>query len=60
MFVVVLEMRLRGACVGSTEDVIDAADAAEAEELAIAAWRAAEPDLTFAPLVTVAAQRFRA
>ena len=51
-FTTILEMRRRGACVGSTEDVIEAADAAEAEELAITAWRAARPDLTFAPLLT--------
>jgi hypothetical protein len=42
----------RGACFDSTEDVIDAADAAEAEELAIAAWRAARPGFTFQPLLT--------
>jgi hypothetical protein len=48
-------MRRQGARVGSTEDLIEAADAAEAEELVIAAWRAARPDHTFAPLLTAAA-----
>ncbi len=59
-FDVTLEMRRRGTACGSTCDVIEAADAAEAEELAIAAWRALRPDLTFAPLLTTAAQPFQA
>ena len=60
MWLVILEMRRRGACVGSTEDVIEPAGPAEAEEFAIAAWRARRPDLTFAPLLTAEAERFRA
>jgi hypothetical protein len=55
MFEVTLEMRRLGAACGSTCDVNEAADAAEAEELAIAAWRALRPNLTFVPLLTVAA-----
>ena len=57
MFEVTLEMRRLGAACGSTCDVIEAADAVEAEEVAIAAWRPARPDLTFAPLLTAPAQR---
>ena len=37
----------------SSSDVIKAAHAAEAEELAIAARRAARPGLTYRPLLTV-------
>jgi hypothetical protein len=42
-----------GECIGATEDTFDAADAAEAEQLAIAAWKAARPSCSFAPLLTV-------
>jgi hypothetical protein len=37
----------------SSSDVIEAADAAEAEELAIAAWRVVRPGRTYRPLLTV-------
>ena len=52
-FVVMLEERLQGAAVGSTEDVFDASGPLEAERLAIGAWRVAKPDGTFVPLLTV-------
>jgi hypothetical protein len=53
MFVVVLEVHYRGACVGSTEDVIEAVDAEAAEAIAIEQWSKARPGFTFAALVTV-------
>jgi hypothetical protein len=52
MFTVVLEIRLNGAAVGTTSDVIEAATEEEAERKAIQAWRAARPDRSFAPLLT--------
>jgi hypothetical protein len=52
-FTVILSVVLHGATVGSTEDVIEATDAAEAEVKAIAAWRAVRPDRSFRPLLTV-------
>ena len=51
-FVVVLALVWKGATVGSTEDVIEARDAADAEAKAIAAWRAARPGCSFRPLLT--------
>jgi hypothetical protein len=54
MFVVTLEVRRHGSPCGTTEDVIEATSIDEAERLAIAAWTAARPDRTFAPLLTVA------
>jgi len=48
-------LRRCGTCVGSTEDVIEAADAVAAEEQAIEAWKALRPDLTFAPFLTTPA-----
>ena len=59
-FIVLLEVRRRGACVGSTEDVVEAVDAAEAEELAVERWKAARASYSFAPLLTVTAERPRA
>jgi hypothetical protein len=51
-FVVVLAVVWNGATVGSTEDVIEARDAAEAERKAIEAWRAVRPGCSFRPLLT--------
>jgi hypothetical protein len=55
-FRVILEMRLHGSACGSTDDVIDAETADEAEQTAIREWKKVRPDLTFAPLLTVAEQ----
>jgi hypothetical protein len=54
IFVVVLEVRRHGSPCGTTEDDIEATSVDEAERGAIAAWTAARPDRTFAPLLTVA------
>ena len=51
-FLVVLEVVWRGAVVGSTEDVVEGEDAADAEAKAIAAWRAVRPGCSFRPLLT--------
>lgn len=51
-FLVVLEVVWRGAVVGSTEDVIEAEDADDAERKAIAAWQARRPGCSFRPLLT--------
>jgi hypothetical protein len=53
-FTVVLAVLRHGATIGSTCDDFDADSAEEAERLAIAAWKAAEPALTFRPLLTMA------
>jgi hypothetical protein len=53
-FVVVLEVRRHGSPCGTTEDTFEAADAAEAERLAIEAWTAPRQGFTFAPLLTIA------
>jgi hypothetical protein len=50
---VILAVVLHGATVGSTDDVIEAEDAADAEAKAIAAWRAAGPGCSFRPLLTM-------
>jgi hypothetical protein len=52
LFVVRLAVVLHGATVGSTEDVIEARDAADAEAKAIKAWRALRPGCSFRPLLT--------
>jgi hypothetical protein len=52
MYVVILERRRHGAACGTTRDEVEAESAAEAEEFAIAAWRAVRADCTFAPLIT--------
>ena len=57
MFTVVLEVRLRGVPVGSTEDAFEAESIEEAEARAVAAWKAARPGFTYAPLVTTAERR---
>jgi hypothetical protein len=46
-FTVVLEVRRRGSSCGTTSDTFEAADAAEAEQLAIEAWTAARQGLPF-------------
>jgi hypothetical protein len=51
-FLVVLEVVWRGAVVGSTENVIEADDAADAEAKAIAAWLAVRRGCSFRPLLT--------
>jgi hypothetical protein len=51
---VILDVIYNGASIGSTEDVIDADDAADAEEQAIQSWKAVRPGCTFHPLLTVA------
>ena len=56
-WIVILEVRAGGSPCGSTEDVIDALTAEQAETKAIALWRAARPDRTFAPLLTLVAHR---
>jgi hypothetical protein len=53
VYTVVLALTLNGASIGSTNDVFEAASAVEAEVQAIAAWRAAEPSLTFHPLLVI-------
>jgi hypothetical protein len=57
-YVVVLEVRRRGSSCGTTEDTFEAADAAEAEAQAVAAWTSARPDCTFAPLLTTTERRY--
>jgi hypothetical protein len=49
---VILAATLHGASIGSTNDVIEATSAVQAEALAIEAWREREPKLTFHPLFT--------
>jgi hypothetical protein len=51
-FVVILRASLYGSSAFTTEDVVEAADAASAEAKAIAAWRNVEPLYDFAPLLT--------
>jgi hypothetical protein len=53
-YFVVLEVRRHGSSCGTTEDTFEAADAAEAEQLAIGTWTAARQGFTFAPLLTIA------
>ena len=52
---VTLDIVLHGSSIGSTDDVVQATSAREAESKAIAGWKAMEPALTFQPLVTTAA-----
>ena len=52
MFVVILDATLHGSSVMTTEDVIEAASATEAEAKAIEQWKRAEPGFTFRPLFT--------
>jgi hypothetical protein len=52
MFVVVLDAQLHGSSVMSTRDVIEADTPEQAEQRAIAAWRALEPRYTYTPLFT--------
>ena len=52
-FVVTLEIRYHGSACGTTEDVIEADTAEQAERLAIERWRVKRPDRTYAPLLTV-------
>jgi hypothetical protein len=47
-FVVVLEVRRHGSACGTTEDTFEAADAAEAEAQAVAAWSSVRPECAFA------------
>ena len=54
-FTVLLEVVSHGAVVGSTRDDVDAETADQAEEFAIARWRAARPDCSFRPLFTTTA-----
>jgi len=44
---------LNGATIGSTDDVFEALAAAEAEALAVSAWKAVEPGYGFRPLLTI-------
>jgi hypothetical protein len=52
-FTVILAVRWKGATVGSTEDVIEAATADEAIEKAVEAWRALKPCCTFHPMLVL-------
>jgi hypothetical protein len=52
-FTVILDVRYGGSSFGTTEDVIEAATAAEAERLAIEQWTAARPDRTYHALLVV-------
>ena len=54
VFTVMLAVVSHGATVGSTEDEFEATSAQEAERVAIAAWKAAEPRYTYRPLLTLA------
>lgn len=54
-YVVLLAVVWRGATVGSTEDVIEAGSATEAERAAIDAWQAVRPECSFQPLWTAPA-----
>jgi hypothetical protein len=56
-YVVVLEVRRHGSSFGTTEDVIEAADAAEAEAQAVAAWKNARHECSYAPLLTLVGER---
>jgi hypothetical protein len=51
-FEVVLEAVIDGSAAGTTRDVIEAGDSAEAEAKAIAAWEQVDPRFTFRPLLT--------
>ena len=52
LFTVVLEVVRSSAVIGSTEDVVEADDAADAERIAIERWRALRPGCSFQALVT--------
>ena len=54
---VILDVRANGSSFGTTEDIIEADSAEQAERQAIEAWRAVRPDRTFHPLLTLRAGR---
>lgn len=56
-YVVILDVVLHGSSVGSTEDVIEAACADDAECIAINAWRQVRPECTFHALFIAEAHR---
>jgi hypothetical protein len=47
MYVVILDVSINGASFRTTEDVIEAPDATEAERIAVEQWKAVEPRFTF-------------
>ena len=51
-YTVILNVSQNGAAVGSTNDVIEAESADEAERKAIEAWKVARPACSFTPLFT--------
>ena len=51
-FTVILEEQIRGAAVGSTEDLIEALDAEAAQK----AWKTVQPHRSFVPLLIVEAR----
>jgi hypothetical protein len=53
MFKVVLDRHVNNASYGTTEDVVEADSAYEAEEQAIAAWRELDPRFSYRALLTV-------
>jgi hypothetical protein len=57
MYEVILEAVLHASVAHTTHDVIEADDAAAAEEKAVEAWTRVEPRLTFRPLLTVQIER---
>jgi hypothetical protein len=52
-FTVMLAKTLHGCTVGSTKDVFDADTAADAQALAVTAWKAVEPRYGFQPLLVI-------
>jgi hypothetical protein len=54
-YMVILDVRAHGSAYATTEDIIEADSAEQAERQAIDAWRALRPDRTFHPLLTLAA-----
>jgi hypothetical protein len=56
VYVVILHATLHGSSVMATEDVVEAYSPEQAEEQAIAAWRALEPRFNFSPLLVLQRQ----
>jgi hypothetical protein len=53
VFTVLLAITMNGSSIGSTEDVIEADTADEAERETVEAWTRVRPECTFGPLLTI-------
>lgn len=52
-YTVILDVRANGNAYATTEDIIEADSAEDAERQAIDAWKAVRPDRSFHPLLTL-------